>query len=355
MTFPNQGKPYLRHEILGALSDIVDPKDIIGAGPLQDNSKWIFTLRNRDAVVKGLGSPPCIRGNQGRSFSLTKTLLTCRVHWLPLYLPMASVAVYMSRYGVVHSVAWDHSKIEQFTHVRLSVRTVVLEVEPDTDIASLDSLHYKDEQHKYLVTIPGRGAVCFHCSAVGHTRSTCTAPYCRHCQVYDHSTKDCTRRNSYAGRAAGRPEQQEQQEEPCDVEEEVESRGDGGDRTVDADQVKDQEQTVKMTPEKKSDGPDHERPHTSSSEEESGSESASEDGSITDNQDNDSFLSSSDMPSMVDLVKGKEPEIFTGSEDNLEDVSSVRKRFKAAGKDDKKKKKKKPKKKDGDTKMDHVS
>ena len=54
VTFPSLVKPYLRDEILGALSEIVDPKDIIGAGPLQDNSKWIFTLRNRDAVVKVL-------------------------------------------------------------------------------------------------------------------------------------------------------------------------------------------------------------------------------------------------------------------------------------------------------------
>ena len=112
VTFPAQGKPYMRDEVLESISDNVEAGHIVAAGPLQDNSKWIFTLRTKDAVLSLLSSPPCVRSHQGRSFSLTKELVTCRVHWLTLYVPMASVAVYMARYGVVHSVSWDYSKIQ---------------------------------------------------------------------------------------------------------------------------------------------------------------------------------------------------------------------------------------------------
>ena len=81
VTFLAKGKPYLRDEFLAAVSSTVESEDIVGAGPLQDNSKWIFTLRNKDALLAILESLPSVRGNQARSLSLIKELVTCRIHW----------------------------------------------------------------------------------------------------------------------------------------------------------------------------------------------------------------------------------------------------------------------------------
>ena len=79
--------------------------DIVAAGPMEENSKWLVTLRSKEAVVKALLMAPKIRGHVGRVFSLTKNIVTCR-HWLPLFVPMASTEVFLSRYGVVHLANW---------------------------------------------------------------------------------------------------------------------------------------------------------------------------------------------------------------------------------------------------------
>ena len=111
ITFPFSGKPYFREDVLTTLLQELLPGDIAAVGPLEDNSKWLVTLRSKEAVVRVLGMTPKIGDNVGRVFSLTKNIVTCRIHWLPVYVPMASTVVFMSRYGVVQSANWDYSKI----------------------------------------------------------------------------------------------------------------------------------------------------------------------------------------------------------------------------------------------------
>ena len=336
VTFPAQGKPYLRDEVLAAVSSTVDAGDIVGAGPLQDNSKWIFTLRNKEALLSVLGSPPSVRGNQGRSFSLTKELVTCRIHWLPLYVPMATVAVYMSRFGVVHSLAWDYSKIPDFTHVRSTVRNVVLELDSATVIPSLDTLHYKEDLFKYLITIPGRGPVCFRCSAVGHTRAECKSPYCRVCQVYDHSTEDCARQHSYAGKAsAGKPKDEEH--EPCDLEEDLVQGKTNADSQDDKGQADDHGSETQEPPEDQ--GGDNKDADISSDSD------ADEMQSIPETQDDFPFSTAS---TLMEMVKEQEPEIFDNiseksADSTQEDGASIRKRLRKEDKATKGKGKKKGK------------
>ena len=92
--------------------------------------------------------------------------------------------------------------------MRSTIRNLVIEIPDGTHIPSIDKLMYDDDVHRFLITIPGRGPVCFRCQATGHTRQNCPAPYCRHCVVFTHSTEECTMKNSYARRTG---EQQEEQ------------------------------------------------------------------------------------------------------------------------------------------------
>ena len=53
-----------------------------------------------------------------------------------------------------------------------------------------------------LVTVPGRGPVCFRCQKVGHTRVNCQEVYCGHCQFYGQQiTEECPVPGSYVNRA----------------------------------------------------------------------------------------------------------------------------------------------------------
>ena len=150
----------------------LDCLDIVAAGPMEENSKWLVTLRSKEAGVKALG--------------MAQNIVTCRIHWLPSFVPMASTVVFLSRYGVVHSANWDYSKLEDFTHVRSTVRATVLELDDGCNSPSIDRLMYQDEVYKFLIPIPGRDLVCFCCQAVGHMRQDCPTPYCRHCSKVGH-------------------------------------------------------------------------------------------------------------------------------------------------------------------------
>ena len=211
VTFPASGKPYFREDVSASFMEGLEPFDIGAVGPLEDNSKWLLTLRSKEAVVRALSTTPKIGDNVGRVFSLTKNIVTCRIHWLPIYVPMAATVVFMSRYGVVHSANWDYSKIKDFAHVRSIVRNIVLELSDGVSIPSIDRLMYDKEVHRFLITIRGRGPVCFHCQATGHTRQNCSAPYCRHCASFNHSTEECSVKNTYAGRTS---QQQEVGDDP---------------------------------------------------------------------------------------------------------------------------------------------
>ena len=119
LTFPPSGKPYLRDEILDSLAEVgVMPDDLNAVGPISDNSKWMVCLSNKEAVVRLLPTTPSVRSNKARVFSMDKVLNTVKVHWLPTYIPMANVIVFLSQFGVVQTSTWDMSKIQGYEHVR---------------------------------------------------------------------------------------------------------------------------------------------------------------------------------------------------------------------------------------------
>ena len=193
LTLPNAGKPYLRADILTSLVDTgLEKKDIVTVGPLNDNSQCLITFTNKDAVIKALSTTPVVHGYSARLFSLVSSIVQCRIHWLPLYIPMVDLVIAMSKYGAVQSCSWDLSKIEGFQHVRSTVRNIVLDLSEAVEVPSLDQVFFDGQEHKFLITVPGRGPVCV-CQKVGHTRQNCTEVYCRHCKSYGkHSSETCT-------------------------------------------------------------------------------------------------------------------------------------------------------------------
>ena len=80
-----------------------------------------------------------------------------------MYIPWCTLVAYLSQFGVVKAVSWDKSKITGYESVKTTVRNVVLKVDSGVNIPSEMELFYEDRRHKMLVTIPGRGPVCFKC------------------------------------------------------------------------------------------------------------------------------------------------------------------------------------------------
>jgi hypothetical protein len=202
VNFPPEGKPYLRDEVLLALN--VSPLEIVAAGPLADNSKWIITLNSKEAALRVMTNAPVIRGRVARVTTLNSNIVKVRVHWLPINVPMSAVVVYLSQFGVVHSVSWDYSSIKGYELVKTTIRNVVIELDEDCDIPSLGLLVHNKKSHKMLCTIPGRGPVCFRCNTVGHTRSECDVPKCRHCDMFGHMSEECAVKNTFAAKVVSK-------------------------------------------------------------------------------------------------------------------------------------------------------
>ena len=80
----------------------LDPADLVALGPLSDNRKWMLTLRSKEAVARALSIQPLVKGERARMFSLTSNIVNVRIHWLPVYIPMSTLVVNLSRFGVVH-------------------------------------------------------------------------------------------------------------------------------------------------------------------------------------------------------------------------------------------------------------
>ena len=150
LTFPPSGKLYLRDKILDYLAEVgVMPDDLTAVGPISDNSKWMVCWSNKEAVIRLLPTTPCVRANKARVFSMDRVLTTLKVHWLPTYVPMVNVIVFLSQFGVVQTSTWDLSKIKGFEHVRSSVRTFVLELDEGVDVPSLAKIYHEQRATRY--------------------------------------------------------------------------------------------------------------------------------------------------------------------------------------------------------------
>ena len=178
---------------------LVSPeKDILVVGPLNDNARWLVTLTDKDPVIKVLSLVPIVKGLSFQVFSLTSSIVQCRTHWLPVYVPMADVIIH----GIVQFCSWDYSKIPGYQHVKSTVRNIVLDMAPGTEAPSLRKIFLNRMEHKMLLTIPGCRPVCFRCQKIGRTSINCREVNCRHCQMYgQHITVDCPTPASYANRA----------------------------------------------------------------------------------------------------------------------------------------------------------
>ena len=121
--------------------------------------------------------------------SKVRDIVKIRVHWLPVYVPMTAVCMYLRQFGVVQACDWDYSKIVPDHQILTTVRNVVVELKKGAELPSQTELRFGPESFKML-TVPGRGPICFKCNSVGHVRSQCSNPYCRHCNNYNHSTED---------------------------------------------------------------------------------------------------------------------------------------------------------------------
>ena len=143
LTSLQAGKPYMRDDILSAFVEAgLAAKDIVAVGPLNENSRWLVTLTDKDVVIKTLSLTPIVKGHSTRVYSLVSSIVQCRVHWLPVYIPMAELVIHMCQFGVVQSCSWDYSKIPGFQHVRSTVRNIVLDLAAGTEIPSLDKLFF---------------------------------------------------------------------------------------------------------------------------------------------------------------------------------------------------------------------
>ena len=63
-----------------------------------------------------------------------------RILWLPVYIPMANMAIFMSRYGVIHNMSWDYTHVKGFENVKSTVRHLVFESDEDVTLPSIDKL-----------------------------------------------------------------------------------------------------------------------------------------------------------------------------------------------------------------------
>ena len=201
VTFNPAGKPYTRAEVIEAMENIgVSSQEIVALGTMSDNSKWLITLGNEEVISMMLTKPPVVRDYESRVIVFNSNIVKLRVHWLPVYIPMSSVVCGLSEYGICKSVAWDYSNIPGCKEVRTTVRNIIMKLDVDAVVPAKIKILFDQQYYDALITIPGRGPVCFRCNKIGHRKNECIADYCRHCLNYEHSTIDCAIANSYAKR-----------------------------------------------------------------------------------------------------------------------------------------------------------
>ena len=130
-----------------------------------------------------------------RVFSLTKDIVSVHVHCLTVYVPVANLAIFMSCYGLINTMSCYYTQMKGFGNVKSTVRHLVLELDEEVSLPSTDNVFYNNESHRFLLTIPGRGPICFRYNVIGHTRTSCDASYCRHSKEYTQSTEEYAARS----------------------------------------------------------------------------------------------------------------------------------------------------------------
>ena len=217
-------------------------------------------------------------------------------------------------------MAWDYSKIDGFQHVRSTVRNVVLELDPDIEIPSLENLWFEDRMVRFLITVPGRGPVCFRCQGIGHTRQSCNEVYCRHCLVYGkHSTEACSQKNSYAGKAkeSQAKESQEVFDPPMDGQQSNSEKDVGSGKQVGDERT---QATAQSGEEAKMEAKSQSQPGDSSD-----SEASTAWGSVAEDPEDREHLFSSGT-SLFNMVKESDPDAFQtdGDTDSVKSDRSAR-------------------------------
>lgn len=204
VTFNPVGKPYNRAEVIEALENVgVASQEIVALGTMSDNSRWMITFDNEDVISSVVANPPKVREYEARVVVYNSDIAKLRIHWLPVFIPMSAVVCAVSEFGVCKSVAWDYSRIEGSERTRTTVRNIVIKIDENVTVPAKVKILFENEYFEALITIPGRGPVCFRCNKIGHRKNDCTAMYCRHCLNYEHGTVDCAVANSYAKRLGG--------------------------------------------------------------------------------------------------------------------------------------------------------
>ena len=205
LILPREGVPYNRSEVLVALNESgIRSNEIFALGTMETNNKWMITVKYKESVAKLMGATPLVNGvHIGRIYGKSRGFVKIRIHWLPVYIPMTAIVLYLSKYGVVKSCEYNISGIKSGEKLFTTLRNFIVELTPGKELPTLDSLRYSNDTYRMLVTVPGRGPVCFKCSMIGHVKSQCSTVMCRHCKVVNlHSTEDCGNKNSYAMKVA---------------------------------------------------------------------------------------------------------------------------------------------------------
>lgn len=205
MVLPREGVPYNRSDVLAALNESgLRSNEVFALGTMETNNKWMITVKYKESVAKLMGATPLVNGiHIGRVYGKSRGFVKIRIHWLPVYIPMTATVLYLSKYGLVKSCDYDISGIKSGEKLYTTVRNFIVELTPGKELPSLDNLKYGNESYRMLVTVPGRGPVCFKCNMIGHVKSQCTTVICRHCKAVNvHMSEDCGSKNSYATKVA---------------------------------------------------------------------------------------------------------------------------------------------------------
>jgi len=190
----NKRRYFLRADFQSHLDSLVDEKDVFGFGSPGRNDTWHVTLRSKEAKTRIMVAGDFLVENTlVRVRSMGTDEFVARIHWLPMFIPMATVVEELAKHGEVLSYRWEKSPGSHWADAVTLVRSVTMRGDLEK-IPHLMELGWHEHKAEALVTITGRKPLCLRCKEGGHFRNECKALYCRRCQGFGtHATEDCVR------------------------------------------------------------------------------------------------------------------------------------------------------------------